>query len=98
MGAYYRGGNQMLIGGYTFTYDAERRLKTSSINNVTTTYVYDGEGRRVKKVSSGGNPTFYVYAATEQLAAEYGGSGGGRPLLRHDGPPVVGGSVFGAEV
>jgi YD repeat-containing protein len=42
-------GNQTAIGGYTFTYDAENRLKTSTLGGNTTTYAYDGEGRRVKK-------------------------------------------------
>ncbi|MCL4797460.1 MAG: RHS repeat-associated core domain-containing protein [Bryobacteraceae bacterium] len=62
-------GNQTGIGGYTFTYDAENRLKTSKIGDNTTTYAYDGEGRRVKK----GNET-YVYDAFGNLAAEYGGT------------------------
>ncbi|MCL4797462.1 MAG: RHS repeat-associated core domain-containing protein [Bryobacteraceae bacterium] len=62
-------GNQTAIGGYTFTYDAENRLKTSKIGEITTTYAYDGEGRRVKK----GNET-YVYDAFDNLAAEYGGT------------------------
>ncbi|MCO5351841.1 MAG: RHS repeat-associated core domain-containing protein [Bryobacteraceae bacterium] len=62
-------GNQTGIGGYTFAYDAENRLKTSTINSVTTTFEYDGEGRRVKK----GNET-YVYDAFGNLAAEYGGT------------------------
>jgi RHS repeat-associated protein len=37
---------------------------------VTTTYTYDGDGRRVKKVS-GSTTTVYVYDAQGQLAAEY---------------------------
>jgi RHS repeat-associated protein len=62
-------GNQTGIGGYTFTYDAENSLKTSAIGGNTTTYAYDGEGRRVKK----GNE-IYVYDAFGNLAAEYGGT------------------------
>ena len=62
-------GNQTGIGGYTFTYDAENRLKTSKLGEITTTYAYDGEGRRVKK----GNE-IYVYDAFGNLAAEYGGT------------------------
>ncbi len=62
-------GNQTAIGGYTFTYDAENRLKSSAIGGNTTTYAYDGEGRRVKK----GNE-IYVYDAFGNLAAEYGGT------------------------
>ncbi len=67
--AYDPAGNQTAIGGYTFTYDAENRLKTSAIGGNATTYVYDGEGRRVKK----GNE-IYVYDAFGNLAAEYGGT------------------------
>ncbi len=67
--AYDPAGNQTAIGGYTFTYDAENRLKTSKLGEITTTYAYDGEGRRVKK----GNE-IYVYDAFGNLAAEYGGT------------------------
>jgi len=37
---------------------------------VTHTFTYDGDGRRVKKVSPTG-ATVYVYDAAGQLAAEY---------------------------
>jgi RHS repeat-associated protein len=82
---YDAAGNQTAIGGYSFTYDGEDRLKTSTINSATTTYSYDGEGRRVKKVS----PTetrVYVYDAQGQLAAEYGPLApvGGRQFLTAD--------------
>ncbi|MEN6605483.1 MAG: RHS repeat-associated core domain-containing protein, partial [Bryobacteraceae bacterium] len=40
------------------------------------TYAYDGEGRRVKR-TLGGQTTVYVYSATGELAAEYGGDTGG---------------------
>jgi RHS repeat-associated protein len=68
---YDSAGNQTAIGGFTFSYDAENRLRTSTINSVTTTYSYDGEGRRVKKEGPGGT-WWYVYDAQGQLAAEYG--------------------------
>jgi len=39
MGATYdSAGNQTAIGGFTFDYDAENRLKASTINGSTTTY------------------------------------------------------------
>jgi YD repeat-containing protein len=63
-------GNQTQLGGYHFDFDAENRLTASTINDVRTTYSYDGEGRRVKKVA-GGNTTVFVYDAAGQLAAEY---------------------------
>jgi RHS repeat-associated protein len=53
--------------GRTFTYDAENRQTAAG----STGYVYDGEGRRVRKVV-GGTPTTYVYDAFGRLAAEYG--------------------------
>jgi RHS repeat-associated protein len=63
------GGNLTAIGGFTFAYDAENRLVSSTLNSVTTNYVYDGEGRRVKKGS-----VVMVYDAFGRLAAEYGGT------------------------
>jgi RHS repeat-associated protein len=62
-------GNQTAIGGFTFAYDAENRLVSSTLNRVTTNYIYDGEGRRVKKGS-----VVMVYDAFGRLAAEYGGT------------------------
>ncbi len=65
--------------GQSFRYDGENR-QTEHCNhalpctaaNATTRYVYDGEGRRLKKVE-GSVTTTYVYDAQGQLAAEYGG-------------------------
>lgn len=39
----------------------------------TLQYRYDGEGRRVQRIS-GGNTTMYVYGAEGELVAEYGAS------------------------
>ena len=58
----------------SFTYDAENRQVSSTINGVATTYAYDGNGMRVSK-TTGGITTTYVYDAFGNLAAEYGGSG-----------------------
>lgn len=68
--AYDNAGNQTQQGGYTQAYDAENRVKSSTIGGATTTYSYDGAGRRVMKVS-GGVTTVYVYDVQGQLAAEY---------------------------
>lgn len=71
--AYDDSGNLQTIGAYSYTYDAESRQTSVSIGNpvnTTTTYSYDGEGRRVQKVTAAGS-TIYVYDATGQLAAEY---------------------------
>jgi len=78
---YDAAGNQKVIGGYSSLYDAESRVRSSTINSVTTTFEYDGESRRVKKGS-----TVFAYDALGRLAAEYGGSsaGGGRQYLTTD--------------
>ena len=51
-----------------YTYDAENRL--TKLNNGAAIYVYDGDGRRVKKTVDA-SITTYVYNAQGQLAAEY---------------------------
>lgn len=66
-------------------YDAESRMVSSSleVNGFTTTtaYVFDGEGRRVKK-----DGTYFVYDAFGNLAAEYGATpdAAGRQYLTMD--------------
>jgi RHS repeat-associated protein len=67
--SYDAAGNQTGIGGYSNTYNAENRLATSTLNGITTNYVYDGEGRRVKK-----GAMVMTYDAFGNLAAEYGGT------------------------
>lgn len=68
---YDAAGNQTQIGGYSFQYDAENRLKSSTINSATTLYTYDGEGRRVTKQAPDGTLTTFVYDLQGRLAAEY---------------------------
>ena len=51
-----------------YTYDAENRL--TKLNGSAGTYVYDGDGRRVKKMVDA-SITTYVYNAQGQLVAEY---------------------------
>jgi RHS repeat-associated protein len=77
MSSQYDGaGNQKQVGAYAFTWDAEGRMAASALTSgqtaSTTTYVYDGDGRRVMK--QGATATVYVYDAMGQLAAEYGGT------------------------
>jgi RHS repeat-associated protein len=58
--------------GRMFGYDAENRLISSTANNLI--FSYDGEGRRVKKVSStvnGSVTAVFVYNAQGQMVAEY---------------------------
>ena len=56
----------------------ERSGAVATINSATAQYAYDGDGRRVKKVS-GGATTVYVYDAQGQLAAEYATAGNPAP-------------------
>jgi RHS repeat-associated protein len=70
-GAAYDGsGNQQSIGGYSYTYDAESRLTSSTLGGVSTQYTYDGQGRRVVK-TTGASSTVYVYDAKGDCVAEY---------------------------
>jgi RHS repeat-associated protein len=66
--------------GDLFAYDAEDRLLSG--NGIS--YLYDGDGRRVGKAPAGGaaNPTWYVYDAMGNLAAEY------------NAPPAEAGTVY----
>jgi RHS repeat-associated protein len=72
--AYDEAGNLTGIAGLgrAFTYDAEGRQLTASVNGTTASYTYDGNGRRVTK-TVGGVTTVFVYDAGGNLAAEYGG-------------------------
>jgi RHS repeat-associated protein len=63
-------------------YDAENR-QVSYTKNGTTTYSYDGDGHRVKKVT-GSVTTVFVYNAAGQLTAEY---------TNDTTPPVGGGGT-----
>ena len=55
-------------------YDAENRMTTAmTAGLVTTSYVYDGDGRRVSKTVGSGPATVFVYDAAGSLAGEYGG-------------------------
>jgi len=74
---YDASGNIMQVGTMArlFTYDAENRQLTASVAGIAgSSYVYDGDGRRVQKTTAWGSTTF-VYDAFGQLAAEYGTPG-----------------------
>jgi len=68
--AYDLAGNLKQIGGYASVWDSEERTVSNSINQVTTAYSYDGDGKRVFKQAPGGTTTF-VYDAAGNLADEY---------------------------
>jgi RHS repeat-associated protein len=57
----------------TFTYDAENRQTSATINSASATYGYDGQGQRVTK-TAGGVTTVYVYDAQGDLVEEIGGT------------------------
>lgn len=70
---YDANGNVTVDGsGNQFSYDAENHQKEvkDSSNNSLGTYIYDGDGRRVKKVA-GSETTIFVYDAGGQMVAEY---------------------------
>ena len=86
--SYDAAGNQLALGsGRIFQYDAENRQQNANINLYPTVYTYDGDGRRVSKVScpqntvvascgtgtSGAVVTYFAYDAFGRLASEYGG-------------------------
>ena len=62
--------------GYDRTYDAENRMKSSTAtysspaSTQTSTYTYDGDGRRVKR-NIGSTETWQVYGLGGELLAEY---------------------------
>ena len=56
------------------TWDAENRLQTVTVNGQTT-YTYDGDGHRVKKLQ-GGQTTVYI-GNTHESAAPTGSNRGG---------------------
>ena len=41
-------GNELSAGSRTLAYDLANRLKTTTLGNTTTSYAYDGEGKRLK--------------------------------------------------
>lgn len=70
-------GNLTGTSRFAATYDAANRLKTVTVNGVTSTYTYDEGGRRVRKVNSTG-PTstiLFVYDTDSHLLGEYGPTG-----------------------
>jgi RHS repeat-associated protein len=70
---YDAAGNETLFNANAVTYDAENRQTAVSGVGVSETYVYDGDGRRVGKISaaSGTPTTVFVYDALGRMAAEY---------------------------
>ena len=85
-------GNQIEYSPYGLTYDAENRLiSMRSLISGSGTYLYDGEGRRVRKSWTPGGgateETYYIYDIAGNLAAEYGT--GSNPAPNPPPPPAT---------
>ena len=60
--SYDANGNMLMGDGRVMTYDYENRLSTVRKNGAATSFVYDGDGGRVKKtVTNGGTTTTTTY-------------------------------------
>ncbi|MCX6611625.1 MAG: putative toxin [Acidobacteria bacterium] len=71
---YDAAGNQIRIGAMNLTYDGEGRVAgATNTGSGVVTYDYDAADKRVRSTVSGVS-TVYVYEASGELAAEYGGS------------------------
>ncbi len=71
---YDAAGNLTNDGTHAYTFDAENKIKTADSTAIA--YTYDGEGRRVRKVVSGGENTRFIYGIGGALVAEFSGSSG----------------------
>ena len=77
--SYDAAGNQTTVNGNTQTYDAENRQVAVSFAGASEIYLYDGDGQRVAKASSGGPTTVFVHDAMGRLAVEYSTIPNGSP-------------------
>jgi RHS repeat-associated protein len=76
---YDQNGNQLSAGSRTFTYDLANRLKTTTLAPTTTTYLYDGLGKRLQAstgtaASAKTNFLWDVSHALPQVALERNGN------------------------
>ncbi len=67
--SYDLGGNMTADGSHTYQYDAENRLK--SLDSTGATYLYNGEGRRVKKTVGATATVFVTQGANGPVLTEY---------------------------
>lgn len=73
--SYDANGNTVVENNRIFVYDQNNRLVQVTENSITLgTYVYDVEGRRVKKVA-GGQTTYFLYDQESRLIVEADASG-----------------------
>ena len=71
-GSYDLAGNLLNDGSHAYTYNAENKLRT--VDGVAA-YVYDGEGRRVRRLI--GDNRIFIYGIAGNQLAEFDGSTGG---------------------
>lgn len=81
---YDRNGNQLSAGTRTFTWDLANRLKTTAASGTTTTYSYDGDGKRLQASTGNGNnaKTNYAWDANNPLPMLVREASGNNSLLR----------------
>ena len=72
--SYDAAGHTLGDGARTFTYDDTGRMATSTAAGVTTSYLYNGLGERVKK-SNTGVTRYFAYDEAGHLLGEYDSSG-----------------------
>jgi len=60
-----------------YTYDAEGRISTveNETGGLVATYIYDAEGRRVRKILAGGATDDYVYDLADHVISDFSSSG-----------------------
>jgi RHS repeat-associated protein len=78
------------MGDYALSYDAENRLTSIAKNNPTiATFVFDGDGKRVKSMVNGESTLFVGphYEVTGTQVTKYYFAGAQRIAMRKDGTP-----------
>jgi YD repeat-containing protein len=73
--SYDGAGNATSFGSMTFTYNFANRMSSSTQGGITTSYVYNALGQRIRK-SSGASTLLFVYDEAGHLLGEYDGTGG----------------------
>jgi RHS repeat-associated protein len=66
--------NDTITGSGARTYDAENRMKSAQVSGGTSYYVYDADGKRVRRIT-GGVETWHIYGFGGELIAEYPANG-----------------------
>ena len=72
--SYDNAGNTLGDGSRTFAFNDAGRMTSSTASGVTTTYLVNGLGQRVKK-SNSSVTRYFVYDEAGHLIGEYDGSG-----------------------